>query len=60
MNFSLVKQFINNIITDIIDYLCGFIISVSSELDRFQEGRDHHKVGDKPITEADPTIPEVR
>lgn len=48
MNFSLVKHFINNIIADIIDYLYGFIILVSSELD-FRRGQTIPKEGDNPI-----------
>jgi len=55
-----VNQLISNIIADIIDYLYGFIIPLSSELDRLQKGTYHPKAGDKPIPEVDSTIPESR
>lgn len=58
MKFSLVKQLINRIIADMIDCLYGFTILVSSELDRFQEGKGHLKEGENLISEVDPMSPE--
>ena len=41
-----------------IDYIYGYIIPVSRELDTFQKGPNHSRGEDKPIPEGDPTIPE--
>lgn len=49
-----------NVTPDITDYLYGCIISISSELDRFQKRTNHSEAEDKLITEVDPTTPEVR
>lgn len=52
---------INNITPHMpmIDYLYGYIILVSSELNRFQKGPNHLKEEDTLIQEGDPTIPKV-
>lgn len=41
-----------------IDCLYGFMILVSSESDRFQEGKGHFKEGENLISEVDPMSPE--
>ena len=55
------KQLINSIAADIIDYFYGYmyIILVSSELHRFQKGPNHPEREYKLIPEEHSAIPEV-
>jgi len=43
-----------------IDYVYGYIVLVSSELDRLQEGTNHPRGEDKPVPGRDPITPEVQ